>query len=225
MEIVFSQNGNLIPININSIPILSKEQDFKQYESKTMQHFALRLDMLEKISSNLTNSKLFVEFGVYKGDTAKKILEMFPDFETHLFDSFEGLPEDWDEYFTKGFFSLKEKEIPNFNSYKNVKIHKGYFDKTIPVFVEYLKKEEKSLDFIHIDCDLYSSTKTIFDNLNPFIKSGTIIHFDELLGIGTWYKDWKNGEYKALLEWAVDNKRSFEYLARSDYTQVTIKIN
>ena len=40
-------------------------------------------------------------------------------------------------------------------------------------------KEADTIALLHVDCDLYSSTKTIFDNLHPYIKKGTIIVFDE----------------------------------------------
>lgn len=219
MSLLFRDKNEFIEISLNDIPILSSEKDFvEKFNTPTLQHSALRLDMLEKIIPYIKNCKNFSEFGVYKGDTAKKILSLLPDLETYLFDSFEGLPEDWDDWFKKGHFALDENQIPDFRTYNNINIYKGYFDKTTIDFALYLEKENKKLDFIHIDCDLYSSTKTIFENLNSFIVKDTIIHFDELVGIGTWYKDWKNGEYKALLEWSEKYNRSFEYLCRTDYT-------
>ena len=55
--------------------------------------------------------------------------------------------------------------------------------------------------FIHVDCDLYSSTKTIFSLLSDRIVPGTIILFDEYFN----YPNWQQHEYKALQEF-VDTK-------------------
>ena len=49
---------------------------------------------------------------------------------------------------------------------------------------------------MHIDCDLYSSTKTIFDNFEEFILEGTVILFDEIIG----YDYFRQHEYKAFVE-------------------------
>ena len=40
--------------------------------------------------------------------------------------------------------------------------------------------------FIHIDCDLYSSTKTVLTLLAPAIRTGTVLVFDEWCGYEGW---------------------------------------
>lgn len=72
---------------------------------------------------------------------------------------------------------------------------------------------------MHIDCDLYNSTKTIFDNLAPRIKSGTIIVFDEYFN----YPNWQQHEYKAFQEFVEDNNIKYEYIAIG-YGQAAVKI-
>lgn len=75
--------------------------------------------------------------------------------------------------------------------------------------------------FLHIDCDLYSSKKTIFQNLFKFIKTGTIIVFDEYFN----YPGWKASEYKALMEFIQISGKSFEYIGYNKFgEQVAIKI-
>ena len=90
----------------------------------------------------------------------------------------------------------------------NVKLVKGLFNETLPDFF----KENKNLeiDFIHIDCDLYSSTKTIFENLYVFNKlnSGLIIVFDEIIN----YNRFHEGEIKALYEASLDFNIKFEWI-------------
>lgn len=58
---------------------------------------------------------------------------------------------------------------------ENVRLIEGWFDDTLPQFI---KDHSEDCSFIHVDCDVYSSTKTIFQFLNNKIKN-TIIVFDE----------------------------------------------
>jgi len=59
----------------------------------------------------------------------------------------------------------------------------------------------------HIDCDLYSSTKTVFDWLKPRIRAGTIV-FDEYFN----YPNWHQHEFKAFKEFVEECHVKYEYL-------------
>jgi len=146
---------------------------------------------------------LWLEFGVWTGTSAKIITYLMQAFDhdkkLYGFDSFEGLPEDWQDPITgeiqkegkKGFFSLNGF-VPNPPN-ENVVFVKGWFDKTLPKFA---KDNEGPLALLHIDCDLYSSTKTVFDNLEDRIVPGTVIMFDEIHG----YPGYQAHELKAFQE-------------------------
>jgi predicted O-methyltransferase YrrM len=56
--------------------------------------------------------------------------------------------------------------------------------------------------------DLYSSTKIVLQELENHIVSGTIILFDEFFN----YPNWKNGEYRAFMEFTEKTKKEFEYI-------------
>jgi hypothetical protein len=102
---------------------------------------------------------------------------------------------------------------------KNVELIKGWFDKTLPTFLESRKNDFVS--FLHIDCDLYSSTKTIFDVLGSRIVEGTIIVFDEYFN----YPGWEKGEFKAFQEFIRDANLSYEYIGYvRTHEQVAVKI-
>ena len=74
---------------------------------------------------------------------------------------------------------------------------------------------------MHIDCDLYSSTKTVLENFHSRIKTGTIIVFDEYFN----YPGWQEGEYKAFVEYIEKSDFSFEYIGYCRYhQQVALKI-
>jgi hypothetical protein len=64
---------------------------------------------------------------------------------------------------------------------------------------------------MHIDCDLYTSTVTVFQNLAPRIVPGTIILLDEYL----MNPGWRNDEFKAFQEAAETHGWDYEYIAFS----------
>ena len=60
----------------------------------------------------------------------------------------------------------------------NVRLHRGWFDASLPAFLaREMAVGEVALplhvSFLHIDCDLYSSTKTVLTLLAPAIRTGT----------------------------------------------------
>jgi hypothetical protein len=129
----------------------------------------------------------------------------------HGFDSFEGLREDFiGTNWITGAFTTRGK-IPEFDS--NVKLHVGWFNETLPKFLEgYLE----DFAFVHLDADTYESTYLVLNLLKNRIVKGTIIVFDEYLGI----PNWRNGEHKAWTQFTQETQNSYEYLAFSDQAAV-----
>lgn len=164
----------------------------------------------------------WAEFGVFRGEFAK-MLQGFcagdPKRLLHLFDAFEGLPEQWSNTgFGKGAFALKPGEIPEFNP-KTVRMHRGWFADTLPPFVA---AHSSPLAFLHVDCDLYSSTKTVLETCNPLIVPGTVLLFDEFFLPG---KDGvSEDECRAFHEWAQAYDRQFQFLWRTRWVQCAIRI-
>lgn len=146
-----------------------KEKFFQFNHPLYRKHLILESDLLKNI--NLPKGGYWFEFGVFQGSTINKLSLLCN--KIYGFDSFEGLPEDWLPDHPKGTFRVSELPIvPN-----NVELVVGLFEESIPKFLN-----EHSVDFIsfiNIDCDLYSSTKTIFKHLGPLIKKNTYIYFDE----------------------------------------------
>ena len=166
-----------------------------------------------------------MEFGVYQGKTMFTIANHFRDQTCWGFDSFVGLPEAW--YTTNpdvpshpaGHFDLSQSDLPIYRH--NVKLVKGWFNESIP---PWLVQHPGDIRFLHVDCDLYSSTKTVLDLLNDRIKPGTVIVFDEMYpwgGPGD-YTLWEQGEYRALKEWLYEQNRAFRTLFRSRHQQCSI---
>ncbi|MER3463677.1 MAG: hypothetical protein C4329_03915 [Chitinophagaceae bacterium] len=99
---------------------------------------------------------LYCELGVFQATSINYVAKKIKT-NIHGFDSFEGLPEFWYGEYEKGAFDLKG-QLPSVEP--NVILHKGWFNDNIPQFIH---KYKEPLAFLHVDCDLYSSTKTIFN--------------------------------------------------------------
>jgi len=156
---------------------------------------------------------LFLEFGVATGSTISQIAKL-TNGQVFGFDSFEGLPEAWRTGYPKGAFSGPIPQVP-----PNVSLVKGWFSDTLPQF---LREHPEPVAFLHVDCDLYSSTKCIFDLLCPRIGPGCVMVFDEYFN----YPGWQNHEHQAFRELVDHHGFSFHYDAfvpRSEQVCVVIQ--
>lgn len=143
------------------------------------------------------------EFGVLAGWTARLIaetmLELHYPSDLYLFDSFEGLPRDKNEIdaaspdVRRGIWreemdiSAKERQInqrvdvhvhrvlSRIISGERIKVFRGYFSETLR------KPLQCKAALIHLDCDLYSSTRDVLDGLtrHQVLQDGTVLMFDD----------------------------------------------
>ena len=103
-----------------------------------------------------------------------------------------------------------------------VALFRGWFADTIP---DWLGQVEGPVQFLHVDCDLYSSTRDILFGLNDRLPVGAVILFDELVDFeGKWYPNWREGEWKALTEWLAECGRTVAPIGRSPQQQVAFAI-
>lgn len=164
-----------------------------------------RLEHLVYILSHVKNDGLYLEFGVgHNGESIKTISSNIGESVIYGFDTFRGLPEQWGNILPKGAFYNSGKPPKLDNS--NIVFVKGLFDDTLPDFT---KEHNEDCAFLNIDCDLYSSTKTVFNYIGKRIKAGTIINFDEFFN----YPGWQKHEFKAWLEFVGEYDVKFEYLS------------
>lgn len=165
--------------------------------------FKTRQELFQACLQAVTLKGLYLEFGTYKGDSINMLAKYRSSQHFYGFDSFEGLPETWTTDSKKGMFDLAGK-LPLVRD--NVTLVKGWYDQSLPPFLQ--KHADAKIAFVHIDCDLYSSTKTVLNCLKSRLAPGTIICFDEYYN----YSDWEEGEYKAFNEFTKENGIQFEYL-------------
>jgi len=160
--------------------------------------FSTNLALLDHAADLINQSGLIMEFGVASGKTISRIAGRTRS-TVYGFDSFEGLPEAWRSGFDKGAFAGDLPPVP-----ENVKLIKGWFSETLP---DFLMAHPEPVTFLHIDCDLYSSTKTIFDLLAPRLNPGCVIVFDEYWN----YPGWKQHEQKAFFEFLKQTGMQYRY--------------
>jgi len=174
-----------------------------------------RFELIARLLAEVDIDGIVCEFGVHRGESLSFIAKKVPQRQVFGFDSFEGLPEDWVGKFRKGHFKFNINQVLRES---NVELVKGFFDDSLPGFLQ--RKSEK-FAFLHIDCDLYSSTKTIFDLAGDRIVPGTIMVFDDFFNYPGWDTD---GEYLAFMEFVRERNLTFEYLGYADSGSVAVRI-
>ncbi|MBS0286610.1 MAG: class I SAM-dependent methyltransferase [Proteobacteria bacterium] len=164
----------------------------------------------------------YIELGVGTGRTINFLAALNPTKKVYGFDSFEGLPTDWDKgdkIFKAGMFGLKRKDakIP---LVKNVIVYKGLFKEILPKFKNQVLKNN-AIALLHIDSDTYQSAKDSLNLLADNIQPGTVIVFDEFYN----YPRFEEHEWKAFQEFIQERKLNVQYIAYNKmHEQVAIKI-
>jgi hypothetical protein len=152
------------------------------------------------------------ELGVYVGGTAKLIAKVCASKKVHLFDTFEGLPQPhhMHDFMKKGDLKATYDQAKEFLSdVKNVEFHKGFFPTTTAGL------EDRTFSFVHMDGDLYQTTKDACEFFYPRMVPGGVILFDDYGFIQT------DGVRTAVDEYFRDKVECPIYL--TSYTCVLIK--
>lgn len=158
----------------------------------------LNRDLLLKDHAVFLGDKAFLEFGVYKGVSMKMWYSLYEKHKLAIdfigFDSFKGLPSeeiDKNSFWKSGDF--------NANGLINPELHKdgirmvvGYYDQSLNEDAVKLLGNKK-VGLVHMDCDTYSSTKTVWEWLLKYniLAKGALIVYDD------WgaYREAKCDEY------------------------------
>ena len=131
------------------------------------------------------NCDLYLEFGVHEGKDLARMASYLATLDKsaifHGFDSFQGLPEDWDNgqldpatgqlLHQQGAFSVDGQcpqldQVPldlgkrNPAASGNIELHTGWFHATVAPFLDQqlaaAAADSNSVAFVHADADLYS---------------------------------------------------------------------
>jgi len=158
-----------------------------------------REQLFDMLAGRIDNQKvLYLEFGVHRGASIRYWSKLLNNPQSHLhgFDSFEGLPENWNLRNPKGHFATGGA-FPEIDD-PRVRFFKGWFQDTLPSY----KPPDHEVLVINIDCDLYSSTIFVLNALRTLMKPGAFIYFDEFYD--------RSHEMKAFDEFLSDSQLRFE---------------
>lgn len=174
-----------------------------------------REEVFDCALQHVISSGLVCEFGVFEAASINFIARRLPERAVFGFDSFEGLPEFWRPSFDAGAFNVQGR-LPQVQP--NVTLIKGWFESVLPVFVS---EHDGPVALVHVDCDLYSSTKCVLDHLGARLVPGSILIFDEFFN----YPGWEQHEFRAFSEFSGASGLGHEYLAyNSQHEQVAVRI-
>ena len=164
------------------------------------------------------NPLAFLELGVWNGDSTSywARIDRHPDSRFFGFDTFTGLPEAWRGILSTkpvGSFSANGK-IPSLDDDRVVFI-RGLFQDVLPQFVAGFAPRGALV--LHVDCDVYSSTLYSLCTLDPVLRPGSIVIFDEFSSAAH--------EFRAFTDYSASYRRSYELLAYSgEYEQVALRL-
>ncbi len=218
--------SKLLP-NSQKLRILSylpKLETWRREKAGEARLFECRYEMYAWINREVLGEAAidYLEFGVFQGDSIRAWAETNTHADSRFwgFDTFTGLPEDWDRVINpldENAFDTGGKfpEIPD----ERVGFEKGLFQETLPGFLG--REGFRSPLVIHNDSDLYSATLFVLTRMNEYFAPGTIILFDEFSTIFD--------EYRALEDYCAAYVRDYTVLAatrsaESYYSQVAIQL-
>jgi len=140
---------------------------------------------------------LWLEFGVGSGKTTAAIAFQMQALlgeaaRLHGFDSFQGLPSDWDHtHLAAGTFSTGGQIPEHLLDMKNVQIHVGLFSKTLGDLDQF---GNTPVAFAHIDVDIFPSAIEVLSRIACQLMAGSVLVYDELVN----YVGFElSGEYRA----------------------------
>lgn len=162
-------------LNLGNSPIINSELNFGDtlVNSEKIEFIKRKIIELNNVKSAIA------EVGVYKGGTAKIILEtMNKNYALYLFDTFQGIPNktEYDNITIIGDFNdIPYDDILNFfKSHINVTVYRGIFPKDTS---KYVKNENFKL--VHLDVDTYISYKESLEFFYDKMIRGGYMIFDD----------------------------------------------
>lgn len=168
----------------------------------------------------LTNGLLgdVIEFGFCAGRSLSFLAALFNTRKVWAFDSLNGI-DHWRPNFESGTFAYRSKDNFPFLPLANTSLIIGDIVDTLKEFLVSELKPEK-ICFVHIDTDTYDVCLFILRELSKHQDIETTLFLcDEYYNYSssqdgtTDYGEWENHEFKAVNEFAAEQKLNIRYLA------------
>lgn len=165
-----------------------------------------RYDLYAHVQSVFGSAPItYLEFGVHTGKSLKAWLatNTHPESRFVGFDTFTGLPEDWNESFQRGAFAMGGKPPPIDDP--RVEFHVGLFQETLRPFLKDFRPKGRLV--VHLDADLYSATLYVLTQLDAHLPAGTVLVFDEFQSYLHEFRAWHDyisayGRTWSVIAWA-----------------------
>ena len=217
----FGLHGNqVLHINPDNKPANAEAAEFVKTVLSSAKRFEADADILRYASDRVSVDGLFVELGAYKGRTANFLAALNPHKTIYTFDSYQGLPANWDrgDLIVPGTAAAWPAGDPLPSFLLNVELKLGWFSETLPKFVDL---HDEPIAFLHVDCDIYESTAQALEILEPKIVDKTVILFDEFYN----YPNFRNHEFKAFQEFLMNHSFEADYIAYNAFhEQVAVRV-
>ena len=201
------------PLRVRNLRAVEAAADYIESQMPEALGFETQKELIEYAIGSVRLQGHYLECGVAGGGTIRFIAARASS-QVHGFDSFEGLPEAWSGTGIRSRAFARAGGLPRVPA--NVTLHKGWFSDTLPPWAEANPGE---VAFLHVDCDLYSSTHEVLTTLGDRLQEGTVIVFDEYFN----YPNWENHEFKAWQEFVKDQGVDYEYLGYAR-NQVAVRV-
>jgi hypothetical protein len=206
--------GRLHPVRERATRALAGTVDYIEAQMPDALGFETQRELLDYALSQTAIAGHHLEFGVFSGGTIRHLARRKPAVTFHGFDSFEGLPEAWGGFVLGRRAFARGGRMPRVPG--NVVLHKGWFADTVPAWCG---RVDGPVAFLHVDCDLYSSTVDVLRGLAERLRPGTVIVFDEYFN----YPGWERHEFKAWQEFVAERHVEYAYLGYARQ-QVALRI-
>jgi hypothetical protein len=124
------------------------------------------------------------ELGVYRGGSAKLIATLKGQKQLYLFDTFEGMPAvraDLDVHRAGDFADTSLEAVQKYlAAFNGISFHKGIF----PSSAGELSNTDARFSFVHLDADIYASTRAGLEFFYPRTNKGGMILSHDYRSLG-----------------------------------------
>lgn len=172
---------------------IEKEVDMTLWPAEAFHIFSLAAECMKL-------EGVFAEAGVYQGASAKLICEAKIDRALYLFDTYEGLPSNSEDFAQGQYVGSLESVQRYLAKYQNIHHIQGIFPDSAGTL-------EEKFAFVHLDLDLYASTKEALEYFYPRTVRGGVIITHDFSTI--------NGVRKAFVEFFYDKPEQLIELSTS----------
>jgi O-methyltransferase len=141
------------------------------------------IDAVKKIPGDMA------ELGVASGASAMMIASRAPGRTLHLFDTFEGLPKPTRQdsaRFKERQYRYSLEEVQRYLKTEDVRFHRGLFPHSAA------ELSDARFAFVHLDADLYESTKAGLEWFYPRLNKGAILighDYDTSAGVNRAFEE------------------------------------